>query len=941
MNKLTALVETIASIKSGGWDSVFLRNLPMNEDEKIVSEPYKKSGLVYVCISTTARAISQVPLRKYVRNSAGLMEQAPITDPWQRLLIRPNYLMDMYSFVESIVSLLMLDGNVWIVPFPPSVAMGGAPASMWVVSSKYIQPKRNPRTGQLDQWTYTPEKGAASVQLSPEEVCHIWFWNPYDPILGLAPLEAGRMAVISDYKAARYNQVFFDNGAQPSGVLSTEQKLSDSAWRRMSEQVTDKHTGYRKAHRLMVLEQGLQYTQTGLAAKDMEFSDLRKYTKEEVLQIFGMKKSIISVTDDLNFATAKEQRKSWWQDTNLPIMKMIESAMNFVFFGDSPKVKVMFDLTNVQALHQEMQDKVSIAKDLVGMGFTANEVNDKLEMGFQSRVWRDSWYMPVNLVPVNDETPSPELPPAPVAGDQLLLPEVLEIDIGRENKLENVWKATIRSVEQIESRYEGKVKRIFFGMRKRTLEALYKGESKSIDDVKKLNFDKEKIELSKESGKVYTNAMESAVKNLEGELGINLRFDLSDPNVISYLMSKTSKVKGVTQTIKDALNTALAQGTQEGESIEQMAERVKKVFNASTSRAKTIARTEVIGASNFGRHEALQQSGFAEFEWFTALDERVRTSHKKMHGKRRTAQQGWALAGGIIKYPGDYNGPPEEIINCRCIEVPVIASAGGTGPAPITPPEPVLPPTPELPPVPQSPKEELDSLLARYRAEATPTDTKDFLAYLDKFDREIAKIVEKAEGDLDILKGEPSKAVSDAVKWEKGNISASKLRKGLLEDITPYMGDEVKEKMAAVELRVKESPFQNRANYNKYEETPTINCINNCYDKTLQHEYGHHIEYVLKAKDKSMDFIMSRAKLDSNGYPIYEKFPTGLGYDSDEKYFKDGWWSKYMAKYYASGDTEVISMGLQQFSNEYEKNQLYAVDRKHFNFIYGILTGAL
>lgn len=680
MNKLTALAESIAAIKSGGWDSVFLRNLPMNEDEAITAEPYRKSGLVYVCISTTGRAISQVPLRKYVRNSAGLMEIAPITDPWQRLFIRPNYLMDMYSFVEAIVGHLLLDGNVWIVPFPPGVNVGGAPASMWVVSKKFMRPKTNQTTGQLEGWIYSA--GNSSIRpflLNPDEVCHIWFWNPYDPILGMAPLEAGKMAIISDYKAARYNQVFFDNGGQPSGVLSTQQKVGETAWRRMTERLQDTHTGYRKAHRLMVLEQGLQYTQTGLSAKDMEFPELRKYTKEEVLQIFGMKKSIISVTDDLNFATAKEQRKSWWQDTNLPVMKLIESAMNFVFFGDSPEMKVMFDLTNVQALHQEMEDKVKIAKDLVQMGFTSNEVNDKLEMGFPSRGWRDFWYMPINLVPVNEEAQPLGEPSALPVGDQLLLPEgtedVLDIDVSHEAKLGAVWKAAVRSVEQVETRYEGKVRRIFYSMRKKTLAALARESRKSIDDALTLDFEAEAEELARESGRAYVVAMEESVKNLSRELGIGINLNLNDPAVVSYLLRKKLKVTKVTQTIKEALKITLGQGVEGGESIEQLSERIKKVFNAATNRARVIARTEVIGASNFGRHEGLEQTGFREFEWFTALDERVRPSHKLMHGKRRIKGESWVLSGGAtLKYPGDYNGPPGEVIQCRCIEVPAIDS---------------------------------------------------------------------------------------------------------------------------------------------------------------------------------------------------------------------------------------------------------------------------
>ena len=115
MNRLMKLKE--AFVKSS-WDDVFLRNrdLPEMTGDKVMDKPYEKSELVYVCISTTARAISQVPLQVMRKNSDGVWEPVESDDPWQLSLTRPNPRMDIYSFVESIVSYLMLDGNSYIIP---------------------------------------------------------------------------------------------------------------------------------------------------------------------------------------------------------------------------------------------------------------------------------------------------------------------------------------------------------------------------------------------------------------------------------------------------------------------------------------------------------------------------------------------------------------------------------------------------------------------------------------------------------------------------------------------------------------------------------------------------------------------------------------------------------------------------------------------------------
>ena len=118
----------------------------------------------------------------------------------------------------------------------------------------------------------------------------------------------------------------------------------------------------------------------------------------------------------------------------------------------------------------------------------------------------------------------------------------------------------------------------------------------------------------------------------------------------------------------------LVEGMKKGESIEELAARVKSVFNASANRARTIARTEVIGSTNFGRNVGMNRSGFKKKQWWTALDERVRTTppsyydHAAMHGKIIDIGQRWNVNGNMIRYPGDYMGDPANIINCRCVE---------------------------------------------------------------------------------------------------------------------------------------------------------------------------------------------------------------------------------------------------------------------------------
>lgn len=687
MNRLTAMVQSIMGVKSA-WDRAFFKNTGMEfEDEDILGSPYTKSDLVYICISTTAKAIAQVPLRvMHLRNGKYEYDE---DNPWQKLLNRPNYLVDRYKLIEAMVSFILLYGNAYIIPYPPDYS--NSPLQLWCVGQKNVDPRKDKNTGALLGWTYSTNgtsRGSQQnikVDLDISDVSHMFLFNPYDPIIGLSPLEAGKLQVVSDYKTAKYNQMFFENGAEPGGVFWTEGEIPDKQYDRIKAKLDSEHKGYKKAKKYLILEGGLQYSQTGLTHKDMEFVDLSKFSMSRILQIFGMKKVIISETEDSNYATAQQQRRSWWEDTNLPIMTLIETALNFTFFYQyEEEYKFMFDLSNVAALQESFGDKVKTAKDLFDMGFSSNEINDRLGLGFKAVTFRDYVWRPMAMIPYSLQ----EEPDNPIAEPKQPVPiqepekELLE-DAEYQTRLlpernEYIWRSIILRTTENEKLFEKKVKRTFFDMRKKTLDLLYKKAiSRSYEDVVDEFFEMELDMLSKASRKFYEKAIHDGLESLAEELGIDIEdipFTVADEVAVNFMRNKTIRIKDVGKTIRNQLNKQISSGMEAGESIDQIAERIKSVFNMASGRAKTIARTEVTGATNFSRHEAIKRTSFALVQWFTALDERVRSTHVVMHGKVKPKNKPWVVGGYELWYPGDYSGPPEEVINCRCIEVVVPSS---------------------------------------------------------------------------------------------------------------------------------------------------------------------------------------------------------------------------------------------------------------------------
>lgn len=127
----------------------------------------------------------------------------------------------------------------------------------------------------------------------------------------------------------------------------------------------------------------------------------------------------------------------------------------------------------------------------------------------------------------------------------------------------------------------------------------------------------------------------------------------------------------VTSTTYNAIRDTLAEGLREGESMGQLTARVQHVFDqASSTRAETIARTEVIGGltgASLAYADALPPGTVAAKEWISAHDTRVRHAHREADGQLQPLGKPFHVGGFLMQGPHDPSGPPEQTINCRCV----------------------------------------------------------------------------------------------------------------------------------------------------------------------------------------------------------------------------------------------------------------------------------
>lgn len=158
-----------------------------------------------------------------------------------------------------------------------------------------------------------------------------------------------------------------------------------------------------------------------------------------------------------------------------------------------------------------------------------------------------------------------------------------------------------------------------------------------------------------------TSSQEAWVRNYEAEL------------------RSASPTSALVRELRDRrFDAAVKRAAEAGEAIpEDLLSKMVQSYRtrALRFRAEAVGRTEAMASLHESQEQSMAQAveaGLFETKnvvqiWRTAHDNRVRDSHNSMDGQTVPMGEDFVTGdGNTLRFPGDPNGPPEEVINCRC-----------------------------------------------------------------------------------------------------------------------------------------------------------------------------------------------------------------------------------------------------------------------------------
>lgn len=609
---------------------------------------------VYSCANLIANAFSMIEFIPYLPKSEGAWEINE-KHPFRKLLNRPNPQMSGMEMKRLVSLSSKLTGNAFIICDPVGSM---TPAELWPLQPHKVTVKPDAKN-LVGGYVYNVNGHTQSFPA--EQVIHVREATPTNLQYGQGSLTAVKNAITSDMLADAWNRYFFGNNGRPDAILQSDAPISPEAQKKVAEAWKKSYGGPKNRGKVAILS-GMKYQEINRLHKDMDFVNLRKMLREEILAAFGVPQSMVGILDQANYSNMKEQTKTFWTQTMIPEIRKFESVLTLraaQITGDD-KTIIQADLSTVEALRQDEQARASVAQTYVNIGIPLDQVIKALDLPFDAS----------KIEPKKDG-------------------ESVKKAMGTKQDLDMVWKRFDRALVPLEQSFIGVLRAYFRAQKKRVLDAFddmagkivpKDGKSvKSPDDMAGafFNFEKERDLFGRVVDRKIRKAYYDFAVDIANRLTPGISFSVDERAAGQWIANKVLKLQqdvtrftqeqltdAVVESVRDAVSTGLSQS----ETIDQIRERILETYDfAVESRAERIARTETVGAANAGAMQAIKESSAPYKTWVTSRDDRVRDVHAVMDGKTIKKDESFVTPDGeTLMFPGDPNGGPGAIINCRC-----------------------------------------------------------------------------------------------------------------------------------------------------------------------------------------------------------------------------------------------------------------------------------
>lgn len=253
---------------------------------------------VWRAVNLIAGTAASLPLHPY--RVVGDVRTRVTSGQAAALLDDPHPDMTPFELWELTYTHVLLWGNAYLRVLKNR---NGQIQELWPIHPGRVRAGRETETG-----LKIYEIDRAEDPLFDDQILHIP--GPgYDGVCGVSPIRMARQGIGLALAAEEYGARLFGSGSLASGILQTEQRLTQGQADALKARWKAKVGGLDKAHDVAVLDAGLKFQQLSIPPEDAQFIESRKFQIDEVARMFGIPPHMLMQTEkSTSWGTGIEQQ---------------------------------------------------------------------------------------------------------------------------------------------------------------------------------------------------------------------------------------------------------------------------------------------------------------------------------------------------------------------------------------------------------------------------------------------------------------------------------------------------------------------------------------------------------------------------------------------------------------------------------------------------------
>lgn len=305
------------------------------------------------------------------------------------LLHKPNGAQTKNEFLEFTFTNLELTGESFWLKERNNL---GVVIALWPLNPAKMEHKVTGTT--LDGWVY--HNNGKRIPIDATEIIQHKYTDPSNIWRGMGVVKAAARAIDTDTQSADYNRRFFANNGRIDAALQTKDELSDESFKRMKTEWNDVYGGVINAHKIAILEGGLEYKPLAITQKEMDFLESRKFNRDQILALFRVSATILGISENVNRSNAEAGEAVFAKRVLLPKLERLTSNITENLAPDFDS-KLIVSFANPVP-----EDKEFILKEresAINKYRTINEI--RAELGDEPLPGGNDLYVPINSVPLS------------------------------------------------------------------------------------------------------------------------------------------------------------------------------------------------------------------------------------------------------------------------------------------------------------------------------------------------------------------------------------------------------------------------------------------------------------------------------------------------------------------------------------------------------------